>query len=91
MVYIFYVQNVVSLHSYFKYTKIGGTLPAFKNEIKDFFFTRLGTGGIFNPPLQRRTHTSTKKHLGVALFPRYFYYIFHLNSSLKWMNNAALQ
>ena len=72
MVYIFYVQNVVSLHSYFKYTKIGGTLPAFKNEIVDFFIKRLGTGGIFDPPLQQRTHTSTKKYLGNALFPRYF-------------------
>ena len=29
------------------------------------------------------THTSTKKYLGDALFPRYFYYIFHPNSSLK--------
>ncbi len=50
VVYIFYVQNVVSLHSYFKYTKIGGTLPAFKNEIVDFFITRLGTGSSIVTP-----------------------------------------
>ena len=36
-----------------------------------------------NPPLQRRQQASTKKYLGDTLFPRYFYYIFHPNSSLK--------
>ena len=64
VVYIFYVQNVVSLHSYFKYTKIGGTLPAFKNEIVDFFITRLGTGRTLKcRPATSRTHTYTKKYL----------------------------
>ncbi len=28
----------------------GGTLPAFKYEIKDFFFTRLGTGSSIVTP-----------------------------------------
>ena len=41
-----------------------------------------------NPPLQQRTHTSIKKHLGDALFPSYFV---TPHSSLKWMNNAALE
>ena len=34
------------------------------------------------------THTSIKKHLGDALFPSYFV---TPHSSLKWMNNAALE
>ena len=40
------------------------------------------------PPLQQRALTYIKKHLGDALFPRYF---FAPHSSLKWMNNAALE
>ena len=30
---------------------IGVTLPVLKNEIKDFFFARLGTGGNYDPTL----------------------------------------
>ena len=44
MVYIFYMLSVVGNNTYSKNTKMGGTLPAFKYEIEDFFFTRLGTG-----------------------------------------------
>ena len=44
IVSIFYKQSVVGNNTYPTYTKMGGTLPAFKNEIEDFFFTRLGTG-----------------------------------------------
>lgn len=41
---IFYKYTVVDVNTYYMYTKMGGTLPAFKYEIEDFFFTRLGTG-----------------------------------------------
>ena len=41
-----------------------------------------------NPPLQQRALTSIKKYLGDALFPRYSV---TPHSSLKWMNNAALE
>ena len=41
---ILYVISVVVGNTYFTYTKMGGTLPVLKNEIKDFFFARLGTG-----------------------------------------------
>ena len=30
---------------------MGVTLPVLKNEIKDFFFARLGTGGNYDPML----------------------------------------
>ena len=63
VVYIFYMQSIVGNVPNLILVKYGGTLPAFKYEIKDFFFTRLGTGGIFSPPLQQRTHASTKKYL----------------------------
>ena len=44
--------------------KYGGTLPAFKYEIKDFFFTRLGTGRTLKcRPATSRTHAYTKKYL----------------------------
>ena len=49
---IFYGHSVVGEGIYSIYTKMGGTLPVLKNEIKDFFFARLGTGGIYGPPLQ---------------------------------------
>ena len=29
------------------YTKMGGTLPVLKDEIRDFFFARLGTGRTY--------------------------------------------
>ncbi len=38
---------------------MGVTLPVLKNEIIDFFFARLGTGGIYDPPLQRRVQVYT--------------------------------
>ena len=41
-----------------------------------------------NPPLQQRTHTSTKNTLETHCSQGIF---FPPNSSLKWMNNAALQ
>ena len=41
-----------------------------------------------NPPLQQHALTYIKKHLGDGLFPRYFV---APHSSLKWMNNAALE
>ena len=41
---IFYVLSVVGNNTYSKNTKMGATLPALKNEIRDFFFARLGTG-----------------------------------------------
>ena len=42
--YILYRHNVVDNNTYSAYTKMGATLPVLKNEIKDFFFARLGTG-----------------------------------------------
>ena len=44
LVHIFYGHNVVGGNTYSIYTKLGATLPVLKNEIKDFFFARLGTG-----------------------------------------------
>lgn len=41
---IFYKYTVVDVNTYYMYTNMGGTLPAFKYEIEDFFFARLGTG-----------------------------------------------
>ena len=41
---IFYWHSVVGNDTYSIYTKLGATLPVLKNEIKDFFFARLGTG-----------------------------------------------
>ncbi len=32
---IFYKHTVVDVNTYYTYTKMGGTLPAFKYEIKD--------------------------------------------------------
>ena len=49
---ISYVISVVVVNTYFIYTKMGVTLPVLKNEIKDFFFARLGTGGNYDPPLR---------------------------------------
>ena len=48
---ILYRHNVVGEDTYSIYTKMGGTLPVLKNEIKDFFFARLGTGGNYDPTL----------------------------------------
>ncbi len=57
LVHIFYGHNVVGGNTYSTYTKMGVTLPVLKNEIKDFFFARLGTGGNYDPTLRsgRRT------------------------------------
>ena len=41
---IFYKRSVVGNNTYSIYTKMGATLPVLKNEIKNFFFARLGTG-----------------------------------------------
>ena len=49
---ISYVISVVVGNTYFIYTKMGVTLPVLKNEIKDFFFARLGTCGNYDPPLR---------------------------------------
>ena len=48
---ILYVISVFVGNTYFIYTKMGVTLPVLKNEIKDFFFARLGTGGNYDPTL----------------------------------------
>ena len=50
MVYIFYVHNVVGIVVNSINVIYGGTLPAFKYEIVDFFFTRLGTGSTIVTP-----------------------------------------
>ena len=34
------------------YTKMGGTLPVLKDEIRDFFFARLGTGRTYRCSLR---------------------------------------
>ena len=48
---MFNKHTVVVGNIYSMYTKMGVTLPVLKNEIKDFFFARLGTGGNYNPTL----------------------------------------
>ena len=50
MVYIFYIHKVVDNVPNLIHVITGGTLPAFKYEIKDFFFTRLGTGSSIVTP-----------------------------------------
>lgn len=50
MVYIFYMHNVVGNVPNLIHVIYGGTLPAFKYEIKDFFLTRLGTGSSIVTP-----------------------------------------
>ena len=57
LVHIFYGHNVVGGNTYSTYTKMGVTLPVLKNEIKDFFFARLGTGGNYDPTLRFGEHT----------------------------------
>ena len=60
MVLIFYIHNVVGVNTYSICTKMGGTLPAFKYEIEDFFFTRLGAGRTHSAvPLRWRIMTYT--------------------------------
>ena len=56
---ILYLHSVVGGVVYCRHDIYGGTLPVLKNEIKDFFFARLGTGGIYDPPLQRRIQVYT--------------------------------
>ena len=48
---ILHLHPVVGNNTYSIYTKMGVTLPVLKNEIKDFFFARLGTGGNYDPTL----------------------------------------
>ena len=61
LVHIFYGHNVVGGNTYSTYTKMGVTLPVLKNEIKDFFFARLGTGGNYDPTLRSGKHTERRK------------------------------
>ena len=56
---ILYRHNVVGGDVNCTNDTYGGTLPVLKNEIKDFFFARLGTGSIYGPPLRMRTHAYT--------------------------------
>ena len=56
MVKIFYWHNVVGGVVNCTNDIYGGTLPVLKNEIKDFFFARLGTGSIYGLPLRMRTN-----------------------------------
>ena len=44
-------HTVVGCDTYSKNSKMGVTLPVLKNEIIDFFFARLGTGGNYDPTL----------------------------------------
>ena len=44
-------HSVVGVNTYSNNTKMGVTLPVLKNEIIDFFFARLGTGGNYDPTL----------------------------------------
>ena len=48
---IFYWHSIVGINTYSNNTKMGVTLPVLKNEIIDFFFARLGTGGNYDPTL----------------------------------------
>ena len=67
---MFYWHIVVGENTYSTYTKMGATLPVLKNEIKDFFFARLGTGRTS----QNRRATSRLrmykigKRFGVGIF-----------------------
>ena len=77
----FHKHIVVGDNTYFTDTKMGATLPAFKYEIEDFFFTRLGTGrtsqnrratsvyaDVYNGKIYRR-----RKYLRVIFFGKIFY------------------
>ena len=52
------------------------------------WFCFLIAAGFAEPAVTASYTPPHKKHLGDALFPRCF---FTPNSSLKWMNNAALE
>ena len=78
---IFYGHSVVGNNTYFTYTKMGGTLPAFKYEIEDFFFTRLGTGRTYRCSLRHNvcqplrtvlTNAKNIQHIGVEIFSAIF-------------------
>ena len=79
---IFYKVSVVGNNTYYMYTELGGTLPVLKNEIKDFFFARLGTGrtyrcsfrhNVCRPATDAYTDTNNnKKRTGDYRFP-YFH------------------
>ena len=71
---ILYVISVVVGNTYFTYTKMGGTLPVLKNEIKDFFFARLGTGGNYDPPL-RFGECTERRYVYKLKGVRFRYYI----------------
>ena len=72
---IFYIHSIVGNNTYSICTKMGVTLPVLKNEIKDFFFARLGTGGNYNPTLLFGEHTMMGELIYYKCFIRqpYFY------------------
>ena len=89
VVYIFYMHSIVDNIPNLIRVKYGGTLPAFKYEIKDFFFTRLGTGSSIVTPYvvtyagRYNAYKSPTKNTLETHCSQCF--IFHPHSSLKWM------
>ena len=70
------MHNFVGLSTYSKCTKLGVTLPVLKNEIIDFFFARLGTGGNYDPTLlfgKRTERIKVYKLLEKKLFIYFMY------------------
>ena len=64
------------MSTYSKFTKMGVTLPVLKNEIIDFFFARLGTGGNYDPTLlfgKRTERIKVYKLLEKKLFIYFMY------------------
>ena len=59
---IFYNHSVVGNDTYSAYTKMGATLPVLKNEIRDFFFARLGTGRTSQNRRATAAYTYTYKN-----------------------------
>ena len=69
---ILYGVSFVGNDTYFTYTKMGATLPVLKNEIRDFFFARLGTGRTSQGRRATDANTYTynnKKRTGNDRFP----------------------
>ena len=69
---ILYGVSFVGNDTYFTYTKMGATLPVLKNEIRDFFFARLGTGRTSQDRRATDANTYTynnKKRTGNDRFP----------------------
>ena len=94
---IFYVLSIVGCNTCFIGTKMGATLPVLKNEIRDFFFARLGTGRTSQnrrATMRLRMYVIGKR-LGVGIFAgvifwgRYFIIIallvvIHIPWTQKW-------